>query len=90
MGKLSRIKQRADYAQAKLEVYKRHGCSHNPFDEGTRLHRFYEKMRLVYLRYTDLESEMDEVYGGYERTLKYPKPHCQHEGPCHPEPVSST
>lgn len=62
-----------DYAVVRKVVYATHGGP-NPYEEGSRKHRLYEKAKNNYNMMNDLDTEMQEIYGSYEATLKYPVP----------------
>lgn len=53
--------QKMDRRAAREAVY--HDPTENPFIEGTRLHRYYEKELIRYNNMQSLVEEMEVVYG---------------------------
>ena len=70
----SRQRRQADERKAKNAVYKSHGQGPNPFDEGSRIHRMWERWKRHYVNMECLIGEMQEAYGPVGAVQRYASP----------------
>jgi hypothetical protein len=69
----SRQRRQADERRAKSAVYRSHGKGPNPFEEGTRIYRMWERWRVFYLNMESQLREMEAAYGPMNAKPRYPQ-----------------
>jgi hypothetical protein len=69
----SRQRRQADERRAKEAVYRSDGKGPNPFDEGSRLHRMWQRWQRFYLDMEAQFADMEAVYGPTNAVRRYPQ-----------------